>query len=171
VHPGDFPQYILMFCAGILAYRRGWLENVPTRWGLPWATGLLVVSAALFAALMIYGGAVHGDTSRYAGGYNIVSFGKSVWESAVCVGSSLAIVVGYREFFNSQGGFAKLLSDNAFAVYLFHPPVIIVLAILLHSVAAPAPLKAALLTLSAAVVTFSLAALVVRRIPPLRRIL
>jgi fucose 4-O-acetylase-like acetyltransferase len=171
VHPGDFPQYILMFCAGILAYRRGWLENVPTRWGLPWATGLLVASAALFAALMIYGGAVHGDTSRYAGGYNIVSFGKSVWESAVCVGASLAIVVGYREFFNAQGGFAKLLSDNAFAVYLFHPPVIIVLAILLHSVAAPAPLKAALLTLSAAVVTFSLAALVVRRIPPLRRIL
>jgi glucan biosynthesis protein C len=134
-------------------------------------TSLLVAAAALFAALLIYGGAIHGDTSRYSGGYNIVSFGKSVWESAVCVGASLAIVVGYREIFDVQGRFARLLSENAFAVYLFHPPVIIVLAILLHGVAAPPLLKAALLTLSAAVVTFSAAALVLRRIPPLRRIL
>jgi len=171
VHPGDFPQYILMFSAGVLAYRRRWLETVSARWALRWAAGLLVASAALFAALMIYGGAIHGDTSRYSGGYNIVSFGKSVWESAVCVGASLAILVGYRELFDRQGAFAKLLSDNAFAVYLFHPPVLITAAILLHSVDAAPLLKAVLLTLTAAVLTFCLSALALRRIPVLQRIL
>lgn len=171
VHPGDFPQYILMFSAGVLAYRRRWLETVPARWALRWALGLLVPSAVLFAALLIYGGAIHGDTSRYGGGYNLVSLGKSVWESAVCVGTSFAILVGYREFFDRQGVFAKLLSDNAFAVYLFHPPVLITMAILLHSVTAPPLLKATLLTVIAGVVTFCLAEFALRRMPLLRRIL
>jgi glucan biosynthesis protein C len=171
VHPGDLPQYILMFSAGIVAHRHRWLESLSTRSGMGLALGLLVPSLALFVILLAHGGAVRGDTSLYAGGLNFVSFGKSVWESLVCVGASLAIVVGYRRAFNRQGRLATLLSENAFAVYLFHPPAIIALAILLHEASVPPLLKAALLTVAAAFVTFSFAALVLRRIPLLRRIL
>ena len=171
VHPGDLPQYILMFSAGIAAHRHRWLESLSTRSGMGLALGLLAPSCALFVILLAYGGAIRGDTARYAGGFNIVSLGKSVWESLVCVGASLAIVVGYRRVFNRQGKLARLLSENAFAVYLFHPPAIIGLAILLHEVAFPPLLKAALLTVAAVFVTFSLAALVLRRIPLLRRML
>jgi glucan biosynthesis protein C len=171
VHPGDLPQYILMFSAGIAAHRHRWLESLSTRSGMGLALGLLVPSVALFVVLLTRGGAVHGDTSLYAGGFNIVSFGKSAWESLVCVGASLAIVVGYRRIFNRQGRLATLLSENAFAVYLSHPPAIIALAILLREVAVPPLLKAALLTVAAAFVTFSFAELVLRRIPLLRRIL
>ena len=70
-----------------------------------------------------------------------------------------------------NAGFRHPLSENAFAVYLFHPPAIITLAILLHDASVPPLLKAALLTVAAAFVTFSFAALVLRRIPLLRRIL
>jgi hypothetical protein len=45
------------------------------------------------------------------------------------------------------------------------------LAILLHAVAFPPLLKAVVLTVGAALLTFSFAALVLRRIPLLRRIL
>jgi glucans biosynthesis protein C len=171
VHPGDLPQYALMFSAGIVAHHHRWLESLSTRSGMSLAVGLLVTSLVLFAILLVHGGAVRGDTSLYAGGFNIVSFGKSVWESLVCVGASLAIIVGYRRVFNRQGRLATLLSENAFAVYLFHPPVIIAIAILLHEVAGPPLLKAALLTLAAAFITFSFAALVLRRVPLLRRVL
>jgi len=171
VHPGDLPQYILMFSAGILAHRQRWLESLPTRTGVRWATLLLGPAVALFAILLIYGGAADGDTSLYSGGTNIVSLGKSIWESLVCVGASLAIIVVYRERFNKQGRLAALLSENAFAVYLIHPPIIILLAILLHSVSAPVVLKAVLLTATSALVTFSIAALVLRRFPLLQRIL
>jgi surface polysaccharide O-acyltransferase-like enzyme len=171
VHPGDLPQYILMFLAGIAAHRHRWLESLSTRSGMGLALGLLVPSLALFVILLAHGGAVRGDTSFYAGGLNFVSFGKSVWESLVCVGASLAIVVGYRRAFNRQGRLATLLSENAFAVYLFHPPAIITLAILLHEASVPPLLKAALLTVAVGFVTFSFAALVLRRIPLLRRIL
>ena len=171
VHPGDLPQYALMFSAGIVAHHHRWLESLSTRSGMSLAVGLLVTSLVLFAILLVHGGAVRGDTSLYAGGFNIVSFGKSVWESLVCVGASLAIIVGYRRVFNRQGRLVTLLSENAFAVYLFHPPVIIAIAILLHQVAGPPLLKAALLTVAAAFITFSFAALVLRRVPLLRRVL
>ena len=171
VHPGDLPQYILMFSAGIAAHRHRWLESLSTHSGMVLALGLLVPSFALFVILLAQGGAVRGDTSLYAGGLNVVSLGKSLWESLVCVGASIAIIVGYRRVFNRQGRLAALLSENAFAVYLFHPPAIIALAILQHEAAAPPLVKVAVLTVAAAFVTFSFAALVLRRIPLLRQIL
>jgi glucans biosynthesis protein C len=171
VHLGDLPQYILMFSAGIVTHRHRWLESLSTRSGTGLALGLLVPACALFVLLLMLGGAVRGDTSLYAGGFNIVSFGKSVWESLVCVGASLAIIVGYRRVFNRQGRLATLLSENAFAVYLLHPPVVIALAILLHEVTAPPLLKAVLLTAAAVFLMFFVVAPVLRRIPLLQRIL
>ncbi len=82
---------------------------------------------------------------------------------------SFALPALYRRYFDHQGRRAKFLSDNAFAVYLFHPPVLIALALLLHSLAAPALVKALLLTACAGIATFALSALVFRRIPGLSR--
>jgi surface polysaccharide O-acyltransferase-like enzyme len=171
IHPGDFPQYILMFSVGILAGYRGWLIGIPRVTGLRWAAILVATSLALFAALVIWGGAVEGRTADYSGGANAVSFFKCLWESMVCVGMTLAIVILFREAFNRQGKLAKVLSDNAFAVYVIHPPVIIALAIMIHGFSAPALVKAALLTLLAAVATFLLSWLVVRQLPLLKRVL
>jgi surface polysaccharide O-acyltransferase-like enzyme len=171
MHPGDFPQYVLMFAAGIAVHRGGWFEHLPQRLAARWAFASLLLSLPLLAVLVVSGGALQHDTTQYSGGFNLVSAGKCLWEALVCVGMSLGLIALYRQRFNRQGRSAKFLSDNAFAVYLFHPPVIIALAILLHPVAAPPLLKAALLTACAAVVTFALSALVFRRLPVLSRIL
>lgn len=171
MHPGDFPQYILMFAAGIAAYRGRWFDRLPQRMAARWALGTLLFSLPLLVLLVALGGALQHETSQYSGGLNLVSAGKSLWEALVCVGMSFALVGLYRRYFDRQGASARFLSDNAFAVYLFHPPVIIALAILLHELVAPALFKAALLTTCAAIVTFALSALVFRRLPILNRIL
>jgi glucans biosynthesis protein C len=171
MHPGDFPQYILMFTAGVVAYRGRWLSELPQRLASRWAIGTLLLSLPLLIVLIVAGGALGHDTTQYSGGFNLVSAGKSLWESLVCVGMGFALVALYRRYFDHQGPSAKFLSDNAFAVYLFHPPVLIALAILLHSLVAPALVKAVLLTACAAVATFALSAMVFRRLPVLSRIL
>jgi surface polysaccharide O-acyltransferase-like enzyme len=171
MHPGDFPQYVLMFAAGVAVHRGGWFERLPQRIATRWALATLVLSLPLLAVLIVTGGALDHDTERYSGGFNFVSAGKCLWEALVCVGMSLGLIALYRRCFDRQGRSAKFLSDNAFAVYLFHPPVIIALAIALHSVTAPPLVKAALLTVCAAVATFTLSALVFRRLPVLSRIL
>lgn len=171
MHPGDFPQYVLMFVAGVAAFRGRWFERLPQRDALAWAAALLAPAALIFVILIVAGGALRGDTRPYNGGFNPVSAGKCLWEALVCVGMSFGLLALYRRYFGRQGPAAKFLSDNAFAVYLFHPPVIIALALLLHRLPGGALFKAALLTAAAAVATFALSALVFRRMPLLRRIL
>ena len=171
VHVGDLPQYVFMFCAGLCAARGAWLQNLPAREGTAWAIAFVGLAIPLFVALLIYGGAMDGDTSRYAGGANWVSFFKCVWESLVCVGMTFGLVVLYRAQFDRQGALAKKLSASAFAVYLFHPPILIALALALRSFDAPAIIKAATLTLCTAVAAFMISDLVLRRIPGLKKIL
>lgn len=165
MHPGDFPQYILMYAAGAWGYRGDWLARLADRFCLRWAAIALLLSAPLFAALVVFGGGLDGDTARYSGGFNPVSAGKCLWEALVCVGMGLLMFAVYRRHFNEQGPLARFLSDNAFGVYLIHPPVLIACAIALHPLAWPAIAKAALLTILAGVGSFAASAFIVRKSP------
>jgi glucans biosynthesis protein C len=165
VHPGDFPQYVLMYAAGALGYRGNWLGTLPDRFCMRWATLALSLSVPLFAALILFGGGLQGDTASYAGGFNPVSAGKCLWEALVCVGMGFLMLAVYRRHFTAQGPFARWLSDNAFGVYLIHPPILIASAMLLHAVALNAIAKAALLTAIAAVGSFAVSSFILRQSP------
>jgi surface polysaccharide O-acyltransferase-like enzyme len=165
MHPGDFPQYVLMYLAGAYGYRGDWLAKLADRASLRWAAVALLLSVPLFAALVLFGGGLQGDTANYSGGFNPVSAGKCLWEALVCVGMGLLMLAVYRRHFNEQGPRARFLSDNAFGVYLIHPPVLIAIAIALHPLIWPAIAKAALLTILAGVGSFAVSALIVRKSP------
>jgi peptidoglycan/LPS O-acetylase OafA/YrhL len=113
----------------------------------------------------LFGGGLQGETAQYAGGFNPVSAGKCLWEALVCVGMGLLMLAVYRRHFDRQGPVARWLSDNAFGVYLIHPPILIGSAILLHAVALNAIAKALLLTAVAAVGSFAASAFVLRKSP------
>jgi glucans biosynthesis protein C len=53
MHPGDFPQYVLMFAAGAFGYRGGWITGLPERLCLRWASATLALAVPLFAALLL----------------------------------------------------------------------------------------------------------------------
>jgi peptidoglycan/LPS O-acetylase OafA/YrhL len=165
VHPGDFPQYVLMYTAGALGYRGNWLAGFSDRFCIRCSSVALSLSVPLFAALILFGGGLQGDTASYAGGFNPVSAGKCLWEALVCVGMGFLLLVVYRQHFNAQGALARWLSDNAFGVYLIHPPILIGAAILLHAIVLNAIAKAALLTAIAAVGSFAFSSLVLRKSP------
>ena len=77
----------------------------------------------------------------------------------------LLLVAVYRRHFDRQGPASKWLSDNAFGVYLIHPPILIGSAILLHALALNAIAKTLLLTALAAAGSFAVSALVMRKSP------
>jgi glucan biosynthesis protein C len=165
MHPGDFPQYGLMYAAGAFGYRGNWLAELPDRCCIRWAWLALSLSVPLFAALILFGGGLQGDTASYAGGFNPVSAGKCLWEALVCVGMGFLMLAVYRRHFNVQRPLARWLSDNAFGVYLIHPPILIASAVLLHALVLNAIAKAALLTAVAAVGSFAFSSLVLRQSP------
>lgn len=166
---GDFPSDILMFAVGLLAARRRWIEMLPDSFCRRWAAWTLIPAIPLYAVLIALGGALQGHTADYSGGLNPVSAGKCLWEALVCVGMSLALLAIYRNSFNTRGPLARALSNTAFGIYWIHPPVVIALTLALRAVAAPALLKAALLTLLTAIASFAIA-LLLRRTPLLRAI-
>jgi peptidoglycan/LPS O-acetylase OafA/YrhL len=165
VHPGDFPQYALMFAAGALGCRGNWMTGFPERLCIRFGAVVLAGSVPLIAALILFGGGLQGETQQYSGGFNWVSAGKCLWEALVCVGMGLLMLAVYRRHFDWQGPVSKWLSENAFGVYLIHPPVLIGSAILLHALALNAIAKALLLTALAAVGSFAASALVLRKSP------
>ena len=82
----------------------------------------------------------------------------------------LLILALYRRNFDRQNAVTRWLSDNAFGVYLIHPPILIGFAILLHGLTLHPVAKAAMLTLLTAIGSFAASALVLRN-SPLRRII
>jgi surface polysaccharide O-acyltransferase-like enzyme len=170
VHPGDLPQYLLMFVAGAYGYRGNWMTGLAGRFCVRWGGLVLLLSVPLFAALLLLGGGLAGETALYSGGFNLVSAGKCLWEALVCVGMGLLMLALYRRHFDLQGSVAKWLSDNAFGVYLIHPPILIGVALLLHGLPLLALTKALLLTMLAAIGSFAVSGLILRK-SPLRAII
>jgi len=165
VHPGDFPQYVLMFAAGALGCRGNWMIGFPERLCIRFGASALAGSVPLIAALILFGGGLQGETQQYSGGFTWVSAGKCLWEALVCVGMGLLMLAVYRRRFDWQGPVSRWLSENAFGVYLIHPPILIGSAILLHALALNAIAKALLLTALAAAGSFAASALVLRKSP------
>ena len=171
MHLADFPQYVLLFGAGIVAARGRWLMKLDFQSGIRWLMIVLPVGFAAWLLILGAGGTLKGNGAAYSGGWHLQSASMNLWESFTCVAISFGLLVIFRERFNSQGRLAKFLSDNAFSVYVFHPPIVILAARMLHGFSWPAIPKFVVLTCMAVVVSFALSAAVFRRIPLLRSIL
>ncbi|HXF22989.1 MAG TPA: acyltransferase family protein [Gemmatimonadaceae bacterium] len=167
----DFPQYILLFIAGTYFARGHWLQKLDYRLGVRWLAIVLPVGFAAWLAILIVGGRMSGDGSAYAGGWHWQAAAMNLWESFTCVAVAYGLLVIFRRAYNTQGRFEKVMSDNAFSVYVFHPPFVILGARLLHPIAAAPLFKFALLTIVACIASFALSAAVFRRTPVLRAIL
>jgi peptidoglycan/LPS O-acetylase OafA/YrhL len=156
---GDFPQYILMFSAGVVSAREQFLEKIDAATAKWWAL-TLPFGFALWLTIAILG---QGQPWRLAA--------FCLWEAFTCVAISIGLIVLFRERWNTQGRLEKILSDNAFSVYVFHPPIVIFAARLLHGLEWDSILKFAMLTAIGILASYTLSAVVFRRIPILKAIL
>jgi hypothetical protein len=166
-----FPSYLIMFALGVAACRGRWLERVPERFAWSAAIACIGVATLAWLPLLAYGGALGGRLASYNGGLAWQSAAMATWESLVCVGMSFAVVAGFRAFAPGQGRFARFMSDNAFAVYVIHPPLLVLTALAFAGLALAPVQKFALLWALSAVLSFGVAAPLARRLPLVGRIL
>jgi surface polysaccharide O-acyltransferase-like enzyme len=118
---------------------------------------------------MLYlSGAFRWDFRGFATPRMVVAY--AAWDALAFVGFSLALLAIYRRRFDRQGAFAKFMSDNAFAVFVFHAPILVALSRAQQGWDAPPVLKAITLTALATAASFAIAP-ALRRIPLLKRIL
>jgi peptidoglycan/LPS O-acetylase OafA/YrhL len=165
-----FSQYILLFVVGICAQRRNWLLRIPNAFGLRWF-GLAVGIGGLAWGALLFSLLISHSEDKVGGGLTWQSLAYSFWESFFCVGVCLGLLVLFRDKFNRKRSWTCWLSDNSFAVYLFHTPVLIAVTLAMRGFEAPKLVKFLFATLLAVAATFLASAFIFRRVPLLRRIL
>ncbi len=166
---GHFPQYIALFAAGTWVYRRNLLTTFTDRQAHVWhwvALGCVVV----FPVILWWVGALSGTINpQVAGGVTWMSLVYSLWEGFLCVSMVITFITWYRRSFNHQTMIGRAMSESAFAVYLFHPAVLVPLALVLSGIQMNLSLKFLLVT-PVAVALCYLVVYALRKIPVFRSV-
>jgi len=166
----NFSQYIILFITGIYAYRYNWFSTIKNRFRIKGLISLLVGGLIPWTVIMIGGGALTG-VYLYKGGMNWESASFALWESFISVGTAILLITIFRDKLNKQNKLVKILSDNSFAVYVFHTPILVYLALMLQAIILPPLVKCLLLITIAIPVCFAITHFVIRRVPLLKKVL
>ncbi len=164
-----FASYIVLFIVGILAYKNDLFTRISYKTGKRWlicgiALGLIIWLGMVILAIR------SGGVNPLGGGITWQSAVYSIWESFVAVAMSIGLIAVFREKFNRQSKLIKIMSDNSFVVYMFHPPIIIAIALLFKPLTLPLIGKWLLLCIICVPLCFAAAHFVFRRIPFLRKV-
>jgi membrane-bound acyltransferase YfiQ involved in biofilm formation len=169
---GYLPQYLSFFILGIVANRWDWFRTTPGSMGVVGFVTALVATVFLFP-LALSGQLFSlelSDPAPFVGNGSWQSAVYALWDSVFAVGMTLAALTFFRRFFNGDSSLGRFLSEQSYAVYLIHTPVVVFIAIGLKGVDLPALLMFMLLSLIAVPVCFGLAYLL-RKIPGVSRVL
>jgi ABC-type Na+ efflux pump permease subunit len=166
------PQYLSFFVVGTIAYRRNWFRT------LPLSMGIVGLAAALVAAVLLFPLAFSGRLFALELPAMGNAMGNGHWQSAVyalwdaifAVGMCLGAITLFRRFLNGKGWFGRFLSQQSYAVYVTHIPVLVVVAWALSGIVLAPLLKFGLAAI-VAVSTCFVVAYVVRKIPGVSRVL
>jgi surface polysaccharide O-acyltransferase-like enzyme len=130
LHFSYFPSYIVMFVAGVLLGENNLLANITDERNIKWLKLTFIIGIPLWAATMIFGGALEGKT-YYNGGFYWQNLTFALWESFTAISFSMGIIALFRKNLNIENKFTRLIRDNAFGIYCFHAPILIAVSLAL----------------------------------------
>jgi len=163
--PFHLTQYALLFAAGIVAYREGWIDAIPGTASKLWTR----IAILMVPMLLVIGAAT--NSAELSGGFTVASLLGCTWVSFTCVSMCIALLALFKNRFSSQGSFEKALAGNTFTVYLIHIPIIVFFQYLLIGVAIDPLFKFVIVGTTGVIVAFATSHYVIRRLPYAKNIL
>lgn len=165
---GFFATYVVLFVAGIAAWRRDWLRQLDWKkaraviW-IAVAVWFLMPIANILSTREYHGKAIYGT------GFSWPAVFYALWEPFVAFGFIAAWLLFARTFMNGPSTIWSWLNRRAYAVYIIHPPVLVGISLLLQPLVAPAILKFIITGTLSCIATWLIADPLVR-IPGIRRV-
>jgi len=167
------PQYFSFFVLGMIAYRHNWFRTLPVSMGVVGFLTAIVATITLFSV-----GFISFLKALENAALQIPPWGFGTWQSAVyalwdsvfAVGMFLAAITFFRRFFNGDSKFGRFLSQQSYAVYVIHIPIIVFIAYALREIVLESLLKFGVASIIIIPVCF-LAAYLIRRLPGVARVL
>jgi len=135
-----FAPYVVLFAAGIAAWRYDWLRQ------LEWRNVRVVIWIGVAVwPLMPIAGAVtdmlyHGS-ANYSTGFSWPAVLYALWEPPVAWAIIAAWLLLARRWINQPSSFWTWVTRRTYTVYIIHPPVLVGVSLLLRGWAAPALVK------------------------------
>jgi len=166
---GHFPQYIIMFILGLMVTNNTWIQSITQKDAIRLtgiATCCILIIFPLFYVLLTW---LKFPSSYFSGEGYWPSLLYALWEQVTGLCIMAALLYLGREHCPTSSSFSKGLSRSAFAVYIFHPIVIISITLLLKNWAIDPAWKLLVAAPSAVVVSFLLGSVIVS-IPGVKKI-
>lgn len=166
---GHFPQYIALFMVGLLAYRNQWFDGLSERTGkrLALSAWLCLLFFPVFFLIRVK---LNMPVAWYSGGFHWQSALYAVWEQWIGLSILTALLSRAKRSWNTSSPLLDKLSRCSFAVYIFHPLVIVALTLAVRNWAVDPAIKLLLVAPLAILGSFMLGAFVLL-IPGVKRII
>lgn len=131
------PQYLSFFILGTIASKYDWFRTLPRSIGI--AGFLIAILASFFLFPLAFSGLWFSVelTEHLVNAFGYGSWQSAVyalWDSIFAVGMVIFMITLFRSFFTKQGKLGTFLSQNSYAVYIFHIPIVVILAIALRGI-------------------------------------
>lgn len=166
--PAHLPQYVALFVVGVMAYRGDWLRRLPDRVGMIWLGIGVAASVGMYCLVLL--APQRGEQVLDRGGFTAASLLYCAWESVICVGMCIGILVAGRAVVGGANRFLLAMSAAAYAAYMIHLGLVLLIQAALLDVDASAGAKFLVVAVLGVVLSFGIA-YVSRWVPGLRRLL
>ncbi len=125
-----FPQYISLFVLGIIAYRNEWMNKISYHTGKRWLVIALIMALVVFPLMFIL---INSPIDTFQGKGTWQSFVAAMWEQLTGISIIVALSGIAKQRWNYTTALLQRMSRAAFATYIFHPLIVIILTIALLS--------------------------------------
>jgi surface polysaccharide O-acyltransferase-like enzyme len=166
---GHFSQYIALFILGLIASKNNWLNTIAFSTGKRLAV-FARLSLLFLPVFYIIEKISHMPQDWFSGGFHWQQLLYAVWEQLIGFSIITALLCFGKKLWNKQSGFIMSLSRYTFAVYIFHPLVLISLSLSIRNWSIDPALKLLLVAPLAVVLSFLLASVIVL-IPGVKKII
>lgn len=162
--PGNFADYIAFFAVGICGYRNRWLDKLTDRTGLQWT---LITAAAIvcYGAFTVTSWTSHENLSYMRGGMSLKTLITTWIGTHIAVGISISSLYLFRKFCDIDTPLIRAMAKDAYAVFIFHSPVVIAVTYAIHGLALSSFLKFTTSFLLSTILSFLICRYVLRKIP------
>lgn len=126
--PAYFSQYVALFTLGLVAGKNNWLDTLLYNNGKRFARYALRL-LLFFPASLIIEKVVKSPEAWFSGGLHWQQLLYAVWEQLLGFSIIVALLIFGKKLWNKSSALMSKLSRNAFAVYIFHPLVLITLSL------------------------------------------
>jgi surface polysaccharide O-acyltransferase-like enzyme len=166
---GYFPQYIFLFILGLVASKNKWLDTMTFQTGKR-SRKFALLLLLLFPIFFIIEKTIRMSQDWFTSGFHWQQLLYAVWEQLMGFSLIKALLCYGKKLWNKSAGLLTKLSRCAFAVYIFHPLVIISLSLALRNWAVEPAVKFLLVAPLAVTGSFLLASVIVL-IPGVKKII